>query len=839
MSISSYFKGRDEFMAKLRESFERESRGTAASVVAPMPNAVYGLGGVGKTRLAIEYAWQYEKTYSGLFFVVADTVANLQRNLAALAIGDVLDLPDQDQPDDDVKSNAVLRWLQGNSGWLLIIDNVDTEVVAAEVQRLLPKLRTGHVLITSRLRKWGADVQRLYLGVLSEDAAHLFLLERTAHDRLEEADDDAQALRLARELGQLALALEQAAAYINENCLSLKEYLATWHGNRAEVSKWFDERVMNYPRSVAITWQTSVDQLGEPARTLLQRLAWLAPEAIPNTLLTVSADGELELDKRRALAELDTYSLVTRDRNSPTFSLHRLVQDVTRQNLRSTNCAHERLGEAVNWLDAGFKVSSGPLIPHVLSALAFVQSAEFYDSDAGESLDRLAQMAVMALGVEGAERKHAFVPEDLAAVLCEFYEVQRLSAPIELLLRDHRAAWPTLQLQLLGVNNYVLRYAMAGGLADACTAETPTMRVEEIVTLLDETRTPNEFELGGYALGLIYARQPELIEPAELRKLAARRAYPGRKILGDLFLNLVFRADFDHSRNLRALLDSERFWDPIWDVISLDVCAIEAAEAFMAQPRRPLAPTALTQTRESYAALLWIESGKQKALESPTTGPCTRHLLERYFSLGQDSDSVELAQTEMAGRSQADLRELLRLFFAHPVWAVGEAAASMFHSLVREDDRRLAIVRDLFEDAHWRVRYSANEAAFSLRHRDKDLFFESVRRFHDDPVCMIRGLCAENLTSMILNSGRAGKALTEQFEKEIRYWLKDEDCWVLEHMYRLFNRLDQRGVKFDGILDTGVSRLFADAPQWYRLEREAFLCHIEERKEKLVCAAAA
>jgi hypothetical protein len=100
----------------LRDSLARTAVGRAAIV----SQALYGLGGIGKTRAAVEYAWAHEKEYSGLFLVIADTPGALRRNIAALTRP--LVLPESDATDDAVRLQAVLDWLKANPGWLLILD---------------------------------------------------------------------------------------------------------------------------------------------------------------------------------------------------------------------------------------------------------------------------------------------------------------------------------------------------------------------------------------------------------------------------------------------------------------------------------------------------------------------------------------------------------------------------------------------------------------------------------------------------------------------------------------------------------------------------------------------
>ena len=146
----------------------------------------------------------------------ADSPEELRRYLAGLA-GPLL-LAEREVAEEEVRLNAVLSWLGANPGWLLILDNVDAPPALAEANRLMGRLAGGHVLLTGRLDRFARQVEPLEIDVLSREAAAAFLVEATDSRRRKAADDDAAAGELADELGRLALALEQAAATI-ENSL--------------------------------------------------------------------------------------------------------------------------------------------------------------------------------------------------------------------------------------------------------------------------------------------------------------------------------------------------------------------------------------------------------------------------------------------------------------------------------------------------------------------------------------------------------------------------------------------------------------------------------------------
>jgi len=406
------------------------------------------------------FAIRHADAYTALLFVTADSPASLRQNLAALCGPLVLDLAEKDAREVEVQVAAVLRWLQQHPGWFLIFDNVDTEEAARAVEDLLGQLQSaGQVLVTSRISHWSAAVMTLALDVLAESDAAAFLLERTNDGRRKAPDDAVHARTLAVTLGQLALALEQAGAYIAEQGIAFYRYLKEWQEQHDRVLEWFDERLMRYPMSVAVTWQTSFNQLSDAGRRMLHRLAWFAPDPIPETMLQTLIPGTTDdvYELRDARVNLTKYSLVTFAPDSATFTVHRLVHDVTRRSLRD-DTEHHALTEALGWINAAFEgdpqdvrtwPTLDPLAPHARAAADHADQAAIADPTArlmnqlGMLLFAKAQHAeaeplmrrALAIDEQCFWDLHPNVARDLNNLVTLYYSTKRLAEAEPLMRR--------------------------------------------------------------------------------------------------------------------------------------------------------------------------------------------------------------------------------------------------------------------------------------------------------------------------------------------------------------------------------------------------------------------
>lgn len=341
-SIGSLFKGRDDIITEINSRRLTENK-EATAIVAKQ--AIHGLGGIGKTRLAVEYAWQYLSDYSACLFVSADSPENLNRNLALLCGPTILDLPEQDEQKEDLQVVAVRRWLNQNVGWLMIVDNVDTFDAVKTVEKLLPSLQSGHILITSRRTDWNDSIQTLPLDILAQEDAVAFLLNKTENYRTPTEEDESIARSLVITLGGLALAIEQAGAFLKKKRISLLEYKERWDNQEVKLRHF---QPNDYPSSLAVTWETSFDQLSDEAQSLLNTLCWFSSDPIPretienafasNELFSMAAigsggDADNYLDLEDILDELGSLSLLSWDNGNSDFSVHRLVQEITKSRL--------------------------------------------------------------------------------------------------------------------------------------------------------------------------------------------------------------------------------------------------------------------------------------------------------------------------------------------------------------------------------------------------------------------------------------------------------------------------------------------------------------------------
>ena len=334
---STFFTDRETILAALSSFF------TAAQTHQPRILALNGLGGIGKTQIALEYLYRTSHLYQTTLWLNASTRERLSTEVSTLA--EKLALPAEAWADEDHLFTAVKRWLSSQTGWLLVLDQLDDLTL---LDLIVPAQSNGHILLTTRTQTAGEVASALPVTQLDTDAGVLFLLQRAriipAGASLDQAPPEAiqQATAIVQAMDGFPLALDQAGAYLEETGCGLHTYLSLFQQERAALLSRRGRIVssQNHPDSVTVTLTLAIEKVTQQRVTnlpLLYLLSFLHPETIPYELL-VDGAGELSeplhtlaahpLTLNEALADLHSYSLVHHLADSTTLRIHRIVQAV-------------------------------------------------------------------------------------------------------------------------------------------------------------------------------------------------------------------------------------------------------------------------------------------------------------------------------------------------------------------------------------------------------------------------------------------------------------------------------------------------------------------------------
>ncbi|MHB8596362.1 MAG: DUF7779 domain-containing protein [Ktedonobacteraceae bacterium] len=370
-------------------------------------------GGIGKTQIAVEYAYHYADDYEAILWARADSYQSLTTDFVTFANVGLLDLPEKADTDQAQVVEAVKRWLQQHKAWLLILDNADD---LETVYDFMPTRGEGYILITTRSQATGPGMKSFEVEKMSSEEGALLLLRRAkiiAEDASLEAatgSDRVEAETLCQMLDGLPLALDQAAAYIEENQSDLKTYqrLYQTHGTsllkrRGALSK------REYPQSVATTWSLSFEQLAliddATATDLLRLCAFLHPEAIPEAMIIAGtgdqstglqhfSDDALLLDD--AIGTLRRYSLLRRNPETKMLTIHRLVQTVLKDTM-DKDTHHTWAERSVCVVSKAFpavEFATWPTcqeyLPHALVSAGLIEQWDMQFLEAAQLLDRAA-----------------------------------------------------------------------------------------------------------------------------------------------------------------------------------------------------------------------------------------------------------------------------------------------------------------------------------------------------------------------------------------------------------------------------------------------------------------
>jgi tetratricopeptide (TPR) repeat protein len=321
------FTGRKDLLLALRSQL-------SAGFAALVPIALHGLGGVGKTQIAIEYVYRFKSDYDLICWISGEVPMQMRSSLAEIA-------PDLNIPaggDLELTLAAVsdaLRSGEPYSRWLLVVDNAENP---AELMRYLPQ-DAGHVLITSRNQTWSGFAQTFPVGEFTREES-ISLIQRRGRG-ISEADAD----QLAERLGDLPIAIEQAAAWQAESGMPVQRYL-TLLGERMS-TLLTENPPQGYNLSVVAAWELAFDDLqrhSPEGAALVELCSFLGPEPIPYTLLwsfrhASGLPAELadmlqdDVHFHRAVRQVNQRALIKVDPTRETVTEHRLVQAVLRERL--------------------------------------------------------------------------------------------------------------------------------------------------------------------------------------------------------------------------------------------------------------------------------------------------------------------------------------------------------------------------------------------------------------------------------------------------------------------------------------------------------------------------
>jgi len=404
-SENKFFTGRLKKIDVLHNALK--SNKTAA---ISQPQAISGLGGIGKTQTAVKYAYQYWDEYKHILWANADSYDTLILDFVAIA--NMLNLPNKDAKEQNLVITSVKLWLETVGEWLLIFDNADKPELIEDFFPLKPK---GHILVTSRAQMFQNlnIIIPVELDKLELEESVQFLLKRTGRKDVERAEYDS-IKQLAKEFDYLPLAMEQAGAYIFQRKSSFQDYLLSYHTRGLKLLEQFPpvtgrDKIDTNKKTVATTWSLNFEQVEKAspaAADLLYASAFLSHDNIPFEIIS---NGAMELGPTLSsslkniktdpliiediLDPLTKFSLIHRNPGKSMYNIHRMVQVVLRDRidetyqrmwservLKAVNCAFPEV-EFSNWNTCDI------LLPHAKACSGLIDKYGFENAEAANLLN--------------------------------------------------------------------------------------------------------------------------------------------------------------------------------------------------------------------------------------------------------------------------------------------------------------------------------------------------------------------------------------------------------------------------------------------------------------------
>ncbi len=334
---NEFFVGRESLIEKLNQHCKPNQ-----AYQMLVLSAVSGLGGVGKTQLAIYYLYHAKHQYNLRVWFRAENASLLLSDYRSFAKEFDLIPVDEKTPKEEI-IGSVKRYLERHPDWLAVYDNAGSR---DEIREFLPT-KGGHLIVTTRRQEYDDVGIKVAVDVFTEQEAVAYLKKLTGITNQEK-----EMAELAKTLGYLPLAIGQAGAYIKKQKMTVQQYLNNFKQSAVKLLEAQQLALDNRSETVATTWNISLKAIeqdeeknNEPHLSLpvLQAMAHLDPEDIPRDILekwlrdqklVVDTDfARLALDK--VIGRLLDYSLIYVNIDNKTVSIHRLVQEVIRMGILS------------------------------------------------------------------------------------------------------------------------------------------------------------------------------------------------------------------------------------------------------------------------------------------------------------------------------------------------------------------------------------------------------------------------------------------------------------------------------------------------------------------------
>ncbi|EON65745.1 hypothetical protein W97_04984 [Coniosporium apollinis CBS 100218] len=518
--LANRFVGRDAEMQRLENYFHPKTSSPTRRKVF----VVHGLGGIGKTQLAVEFARKHHSRYSAVFWLDGSSKDRLKQSFVDIAYrlprdqvtADAAEALKHSNIDFDVVVGGVLRWLSlpSNQHWLLIIDNVDRDHLNKEkdpqtydVKESFPPADHGSILITSRLAGLERHGDGLKVDKVDDEQAKV-ILENNARKSIKDVD------LIIKRLNGLPLALTQAGSYLRHNIMSASDYAkhydSTWEDLMKEQDRFPLQEYAD--RSVLTTWTISYEQVqsqSEEAANLLKLWGFLDCgdlwyELTPGWLLQLAGS---DLKFLGALQLLSHYSLVNAREETSSHAMHSVLHKWCCQLSQGS----ER--KMLSWLAAGLVARTVPeesepeywklrrrILPHGNRVYRAVDDERLEQSHGASDL-ALPPWIFYSLGL-------LFAHQDKLNEAEKMY--QRALAGYEKALSvEHTSTLDT-------VNNLGLLYADQGKLGEAEEMYQRALKGKEKTLGLEHASTLNTVN----NLGNLYADQGKLGEAEEMYQRA-------------------------------------------------------------------------------------------------------------------------------------------------------------------------------------------------------------------------------------------------------------------------------------------------------------------------------